>query len=380
MYNKNKMNDTTTNDWSECDSGSDWSECDSEGDWSDCEETNDITPIVYDEQKCQEYVNINKEFVCKQKALITNKNIWACKKCGMKYDKYRKSCINCCIPSNNIINNIINDKKFIKCKECDEILSSDEIDIHKSFCGYKLHNTNIINGWHVDLTANQKKSLRYIHNKTRILSDKAKPNLFERLSQFTREQVERMLLYVAYDLPIIIHFRQSPQMFMSERYKNCYENVAKPPESVRHDAEVKLFGNIYDSFTPRERVKYGTLKIGKKRSATMYGRSYFKLKDLTTRWRCTFTIGDSFGHTEASTLQYCCHNLLKINKHKLIHLVNVANGIKDDYSETSYTEIQIHGDIFFNRDIEYIYTGVKKTNCMNVFGEKNNIKILTMEQ
>ena len=146
------------------------------------------------------------------------------------------------------------------------------------------------------------------------------------------------------------------------KIKNKYElsniNIITS-DPYRYEIENMLFNNAYKSCESFERVKYGSLnitnKLGGDASTLMYGEINLIYKDHVKN-RCSFTYDDSFTKQQhICTFTYFKHILyhLEISDiHILIDLVNEQG--KVDSKLKKYIELQIHGDINLNEDIDTI--------------------------
>ena len=85
-----------------------------------------------------------------------------------------------------------------------------------------------------------------------------------------------------------------------------------------------------------------------------YGEAFFVLRDETVRWRTTMTIEDSFNNPDTATLKHCDYLLAQLPDRELQQIIDAArtkNCSKRISADTSYREIQIHGQVLFQRDI-----------------------------
>lgn len=336
------------------------------------------------------------EEVCKKEKIISVDNdkiynYWKCVNCNFHNELTKKVCIICFLPNKKIVDNIINNVKMIQCKKCLTMLEEYEFYNHNEDCNILMKKEKTINnGWYVELTENQKKSLKNIHNKAKKSSEKAKTKLLDKIKKygFKEKDLDLLLNYIKYKIPIIIHFKdKSIPLFMKDtHYRNLFETKVGNGGSctkMRNDAEVKLFGNIYNKLSDFERVKYGTFNFGNKKEgcipAKNYGKSWFKLNDINIRWRVTFSNVDSFSRKcVTGTLDNCCHVLHNINERKIVELLKLVKSKSNFelFNEISYTEIQIHGPILFNRDISECHSYF--TQEIDKFCNKNNIKFISL--
>lgn len=369
---------------------SDFSDTFSDNEWDDCEEVDDWG----DYEEVNEWIDDN------QQKIKENKDTWNCCNCGSINTNSKKMCLYCNMPDKKVINSIIYDEKMIECKKCGAFLFEYEYYYHSESCSPLLNESRYNKEWFVPLTDKQKKSLQYIHKVAEIESEKMKPELLKKIIRlgYTEKHLDNLLKYIEYEFPIVIHFKeQSLKFFINDtHYRNLFEigrGNGGNHIGVRNSAEVKLFGNIYNSFTPFERVKYGCFNFRNEKTgcpATCgYGRSVLTLNKKTTRWRVTFSNSDSFFNgCVTGTLNNCCHVLNKFNNDKLLFLLKLANGLPTSYRENSYTEIQIHGPLRFENDIKSVYISKQpiadnimrfiqnKERNSEIFCKKNKIDLI----
>ena len=181
--------------------------------------------------------------------------------------------------------------------------------------------------------------------------------------------------------------------------------------------ETRMFGDVYNSGSAFERPKYGCLNTTLDNqgclAAAAYGECYFVLSDMTCRWRTTLTNKDSC-HADSiiGILSHCCHVLRKFDTNDLMDLIKVANynpqskttttttndKDKEKGTENSnttaasttntitnssgrakqyYREIQIHGPVRTDVDIEELWIPMKYINDQGIqkFVKKNNIEL-----
>lgn len=159
----------------------------------------------------------------------------------------------------------------------------------------------------------------------------------------------------------IIHFKITNlyQYFKNDaKYRNLFEIYKNSGSALkpRNEWENNLFSNIYNDALPEERVKYGCINLyGKNygcKSALIYGESYIILKSNVKK-RCSFVCGDSSGmQPHLANFEHLYQLLLYINDSTILNLIKLVKGEKIDDDNYPYVEIQIHGDVMWNRDIE----------------------------
>lgn len=208
----------------------------------------------------------------------------------------------------------------------------------------------------------QKCAIKYCKNKSKICYKE------------TRDKVKELLKNNGYDIisldlirnhvknvPLIIHFNfdNLGMYFESDfKYKNCFEIHNGKGDTKRKHIEDFLFNKIYGSVTAKEKVKYGCLNLYLSKhgvtSAKGYGDAYMVLKN-DVKNRTSFVVGDSFGKPMyISTFDYFDQMLLSLlptTINNILCVISKKQFIDDSYQ---YVEAQIHGDVVFNRDIDYI--------------------------
>jgi len=123
------------------------------------------------------------------------------------------------------------------------------------------------------------------------------------------------------------------------------------------------------------------------RCCDCYGDSYLLLQNV--RLRTTFASKDtSNADVKLSCPEYYCHVLNEYADQELQDVISVALGIHrvvDSKSLSVYKEVQIHGPLVLNRDVEAIvvnkkYKGNKSMESMLYqFAETNMCNIIWME-
>jgi hypothetical protein len=128
--------------------------------------------------------------------------------------------------------------------------------------------------------------------------------------------------------------------------------------------ENKIFANtLYEKFNAHDKVKYATLntaktKYGLRRLAEQYGTAYLVMKS-TIRERCTITPRDSsydsITKDDVATFQDMDHILKKFQ-----NFSSISDILKySDEKDFIYMEVQIHGELRFDRDVEKIMINSK---------------------
>lgn len=223
-----------------------------------------------------------------------------------------------------------------------------------------------------NLTQIQTNALNYCLKKSKIYSKNTELNVKIRFFElgYTESDLESVINYFKNKLNVIIHFslnKIGDYMINDICYRNLFETNTSSGNKcleIRSQWENNLFGNIYKDSKNTEKVKYGCLNILNDRigvsSAKGYGISYMILKD-NVKLRCTFVCGDSSKQEKhICTFDNFLHLLLYLNQNLLKELIVVSNNNElyktglNKYIQHAYeyTEVQIHGDVIFSRDIQ----------------------------
>jgi hypothetical protein len=140
------------------------------------------------------------------------------------------------------------------------------------------------------------------------------------------------------------HYRNQFEVRTSN---GCFDN------ELRKQWENNLFGNKYYKSLGCDRVKYGNLHVGTGKyniRANGYGSCSLLLKN-NIKQRCTFTYGDSCSQNSETVYTFDYPHMIynRLDSHdfnKLLKQQPVALG--------RYVEVQIHGKIKLNRDVEAV--------------------------
>jgi hypothetical protein len=116
-----------------------------------------------------------------------------------------------------------------------------------------------------------------------------------------------------------------------------------------------------------------------------YGNSFFVLKKGSIRSRCTIAHTRKYAPGEiVATLGYCFEVLSLFEKTELKALYHASQG--HEYDSEGYAfikEVQIHGPIRFDRDIERVYApehDIKaRADLVRQFEEKFKVPVLPIE-
>ena len=248
----------------------------------------------------------------------------------------------------------------------------------------------------VEFTYEQKMALAFSYKKSKLYSKNVFDNLVLRFLNFgyKKEDIKKVQNYVKNHSQIIIHF--SPLLldkFLNDtNYRNGFE-IGRDSNYLKSRItwETNLFNRIYDNVKDgSNRVKYGVLNITNclegVKSCYSYGDSYFVLKKDIKK-RSTFVFGDSsIMDIHIATFKHFNSILLYMNdgdfKNLVDHVLNCFNynemDLKGPEYKGSYIEVQIHGPIRFNQDIDRIVLNPTHYNTnyevqTNKFVEKNLI-------
>jgi len=208
-------------------------------------------------------------------------------------------------------------------------------------------------------------------------SDAALPKLqarFESKLGMKHSDLQQVLEYLRLRAPLVIHVNMEAYVdfFLKDTcYRNCFEVRAPTPGgrpltlaelagNVRAQWESRIFHQRYDASPAAERCKYGALSIFSHpqgvRAAHGYGTSYFVLRDDRVRLRTSFASCDtSSGAVKIGMCEHAAHVLAEYGDAELREIVAIAAGripYGDDSKSGIYKEIQIHGLVRFDRDIE----------------------------
>jgi len=160
----------------------------------------------------------------------------------------------------------------------------------------------------------------------------------------------------------------------------------------RKARENLLFNNCYNGAPAVYRVKHGVLNIVNAESGVAtclsYGDSFLVLNRLTVKDRISITHTDSMSSSvPCGTLQHFAHILQTLSNDELKELYKVAvlgliHGTSNGLCQSSqYRELQIHGELLLNRDIQTIAVHSQYRENKSImklviqFAEKHNIEI-----
>lgn len=246
---------------------------------------------------------------------------------------------------------ITDEERYLKALEIEKEIMEDELRLNYE----KNLDTKL-------LTETQIKALKLINQKCNANHS----NMIERIeyvnkwdnTKYSHKQLKRDFL----EFPLYINFsvKYLSSIAKDTHYRNQFEtgHSSGTYGSDRSYWENLIFDRIYDEATPFERPKYGNIPVNKpdgkskhiyNRLANHYGTVYFVLKD-EVKHRTTFCKGDSCECDSPyyiSNFNYPSDSICKDNY--------VIRSFRDEgysYMSYEYYEIQIHGPIRLNKDIE----------------------------
>lgn len=171
--------------------------------------------------------------------------------------------------------------------------------------------------------------------------------------------------YIEHHAPLIIHVHilKYMQFFVNDtHYRNQFETGKTSGcnnLTTRGGWETKMFDKKYDKAEKTQRPKYGTINFTNDpkgvRACSSYGPSYFLLKK-EVRYRCTITDQDSCSYQNIGTMKFCNQVLNRLTPNEIKAALGAAKGESHPSNVIStYKEIQVHGPIEFEKDIEKLY-------------------------
>lgn len=246
-----------------------------------------------------------------------------------------------------------------------------------------------------DLTENQLAAIRYIVSKSREESEKAKPVILQRILGlgYADSVLDQVATYVKDQAPLIIHLNLDlvlTPMINDTQYRNLFETGRSGGTNCttsRTQWENRMFNNIYDKATPNERVKYGVLNVVSDpygiAVCAQYGDSYLLLKNV--RLRTSFASGDTSADVKIASCEYYFHVLTQYSDAELKEVIDISLGLKpyaDNKVISIYKEVQYHGNIRLDRDVEALVVAKRHTRSdpiaqnIELFSQKHNIPLI----
>jgi hypothetical protein len=234
------------------------------------------------------------------------------------------------------------------------------------------------------LTPIQEKAVKICKRKSMALSKQVYHNIVIKAIDLNHneEKVKRLLDNFSDRVELIINFKALLFDYFTKDgvYKNCFEINPAVKNINRISAENNLFLKAYDECSGSERVKYGSLNLFNLRTptcASYYGECFMILKENVKK-RTSFCCGDSFDmQFQIGTIEYATVILNILDSNLLDNLIKYYNNEKyDQNSYINYVEIQIHGPIRFDKDVELIVVPKINKDTPNLinFLKKFNIK------
>uniref|UniRef100_A0A6C0EA86 Uncharacterized protein n=1 Tax=viral metagenome TaxID=1070528 RepID=A0A6C0EA86_9ZZZZ len=247
----------------------------------------------------------------------------------------------------------------MECIICGKLIEID-YEIHVNECldkSIEEEKNNTDDGM-LTLTECQKKALEYCNKKSKIFEKNTRANVEIKLIEvgFCEDDFVKLKEYIkACEVTINFPSKIINKLIEDKRIKNVFEIQNKKYILIRSEAEDTMFGKKYTDVNPEERVKYGAINILHEKygikSTRGYGECIFVLKNKLKK-RITFVNGDSYEKQEyICTFDNFMHFFLHSNKDFMEKVLKRINKEDCDYN-IPYTEVQIHGDVLINRDID----------------------------
>ena len=279
------------------------------------------------------------------------------------------------------------------CDICYELYDTEQLQNHLLTCmEQQIKKMKQIDDKHnadkLILTDTQQKALHYANKKAKIYTKNMHLLVLARLqmNNYTENDLNAVISYMQTKMPIIIHVRLDNDkikiIYNDTHYRNTFEIFKNKPieTNPRVQWENTLFGKIYGLVDGVERVKYGALNLTNDpnglKSCLGYGDSYFVLKNKVKE-RISFVQGDSCGQQlHIATFKHFEHILYYYSDKLLDDIIKVATGKSSHTidSEPLYTELQVHGPVRLDTDIEKVVINrrhKKDQNIIKILKERN---------
>lgn len=297
------------------------------------------------------------------------------------------------------------------CPFCNLQMPSEALVRHTSFCRHDLDQQAFedkvlaisLSRQSLQLTRAQHAALQHVVDRAqqRASSPEVYLNLVARFRGlgFSERNLQRTLLWIRDEAPIIIHVDLPsllPHLVSDTHYRNQFETLTSRgnlSHESRREWEKRLFGNAYRDAEAFDRVKYGVLNVVNDpagvRVCRCYGDSILVLSH-ETRLRCSFSSKDS-GYddvTNLATTEYYTHILAEYDDQELQSVVEVANGVEQCARSdkiSMYKEVQIHGAIRLDRDIEVLIAHSRHkvdrrlVDLIDTFSEKHACPVVWLD-
>lgn len=241
----------------------------------------------------------------------------------------------------------------IECIICNELININSINQHETECIGATKQKNINKELLETKLTNelQVKAIEYINEMNRIKCIELK---------YKDEDAKKIIEHFDKS-KIHIHFKPSvlaKHLIDDPYYRNQFETKTTGGSTDlarRRKWESSLFNQIYNEADHSDRVKYGLLNITNTifdNTAKIYGDSYFILNNNIKK-RCSFTYGDSCNFPTTYSFLYPNQFLNKLPENFTNYIINNKFEKLNNMLNT-YIEVQIHGDIKIDRDIDKI--------------------------
>eukprot|EP00746_Dinoflagellata_sp_MGD_P012122 gnl/MRDRNA2_/MRDRNA2_125681_c0_seq1.p1 gnl/MRDRNA2_/MRDRNA2_125681_c0~~gnl/MRDRNA2_/MRDRNA2_125681_c0_seq1.p1 ORF type:complete len:504 (-),score=69.10 gnl/MRDRNA2_/MRDRNA2_125681_c0_seq1:8-1519(-) len=217
------------------------------------------------------------------------------------------------------------------------------------------------------------------------------------------EDVNKLLDHIRNKARIVIHFK--PQeiakiLAKDTHYRNQFETNTSNgvrDKTRRASWEESLFDGAYNNAANCERPKYGVLNVVNDprgvKACSQYGDSYLQL-GATVRGRTTLSSEDSSriaerGGAGVATVCACAHVIDEYTDSELCATLDVSSGRKlglDSQVIQRYKEVQIHGDVRLDKDVEFVcvhprHKANKKTRKeVEDMCERHSLPLIWMEE
>ena len=254
-----------------------------------------------------------------------------------------------------------------------------------------------------ELSDTCKKAYKYCTKKSKVLSKYIYPNLLMNFTKlgYTEDDLTTVIKYIQNEASITINVNHKTiirHLVNDDHYKNCFE-IGNTHKAVSTDprfcAESNMFNKLYDTCNAIDRVKYGSINLFDSEhgnpTCTAYGDVVLVLKNDIKK-RTSFTVGDSFlMQFHIGTFQYASIFLINLKEpliHELIRFIKTRKKLTPyeilhlyQIGKFAYIEIQIHGLIRLNEDIEKLIIHKKNmSQKINEFCDKNDIELVILDE
>jgi len=252
-----------------------------------------------------------------------------------------------------------------------------------------------------ELHERQTKALTYVRETSLEQHQQRLSSLLEKVKKFgfSEEDLNTALRYIEHRAPIIIHLKLDqilPLLSKDTHYRNQFETGRTNGSNdlvARSGWEDKCFNNAYKESTPFHRPKYGVLNVvSDPRGITLcssYGDSYLVLRKHM-RSRVTGASCDtSNSHVKVGTLDLYGHVLEAFSDNEIKVVLEAAtkkSTAADSSKLATYKELQVHGEVLLERDIESIVVNTRHKSdkilveLVESFCAKYSIKYFWLDQ